>query len=288
MKFAPMGAGVGEPGGGSSGGNWVDTTPGYTGGPVDTGQGTGPGPLPGWGPGGMWRPGGWQTPDYSSLIAGDYEVQFAETEMASRMARARAGYRKNLNQALIDLGVVDQGKLGGLGQYVDKDTIQKAAENKYSTMAQIAQKEAVANATTGSRLAARGIESSGQATKSARDIIAGAEQSRYSSLRDFLRSGEEGLMGLSDLESELGYRLASARSAAAQRAASMYQPTYLDPWNPIPGYGGEPIDLSGIDWMPSAGQLQAGVDKIYGPARPRAPRTGGAYATWAQEHGYTG
>jgi hypothetical protein len=162
-------------------------------------------------------------PNYADLIAGDWEVQFAQGQSEAQLARARAAYRKSLNQQLIDLGLTDTSRIGGLGQYIDPETVTRAAENKYSSMARISQEEARAKAQSNAALAARGILTSGQTTKNTEDIIAGAEGSRYSALRDFLAGGEQGLQGISELEDQMAWQVAQARAAAANRAAQTYR-----------------------------------------------------------------
>ena len=154
-----------------------------------------------------------------SMISGDWEVQQAEAAMAEQMARARGDFQSGLRTALIDLGIGDTAQLGSLGQYIDKATIQKAVENRYSQTAQIGQQAERSRAMNNAALAARGILSSGQTTKSQQDVSGQAEQSRYSALRDFLGEGAAGLRGLGDLEFQMAQGVAAARSAAAYRAA---------------------------------------------------------------------
>jgi hypothetical protein len=162
-------------------------------------------------------------PGYGGLISGDWEVQDAEAEMGAQMARARGDFQAGLRQQLIDLGLSDTSKLGSLGKYIDADTIKAAVENKYSATAQIAQQEARGRDQQNAALAARGLLSSGQTTKSATDIAAQAESGRYSALRSFLEGGASGLSGLGDMEYQLARGVAQARQAAAMRAAEMYQ-----------------------------------------------------------------
>jgi hypothetical protein len=226
------------------------------------------------GPGYRPQSSGRPSVDYNALIGGDWEVQFAETDMEAQLARARANLRKGLNQGLIDLGVVDPSKLGSLGKYIDKDTITKAAENKYSTMARVAQEETRSKATSNAQLAARGILTSGQTTKNTEDIIAAAEGNRYSALRDYLAAGDQGLMGLADLQSELGWRLAQARAAAAARAASTYYGGYDGGGGYQGGYqGGGVYKPVYHPSLLSAGAF-GGAGTAYRPptiAKPKAP-----------------
>lgn len=191
---------------------------------------------------GLWaNPFSYGAPDYSALIGGDWETQFAEGNKAAALARAKAQYRQSLNQALIDLGVTDLGQLGEFGQYVDADTIAKAASNKYSTMAQIANQQRKSTTQSSASLAARGILSSGQNVENRENIIEGAESARYGAMREFLSGAEQGLTGLGDLEFQLDQEIAKARGAAGQRAAETYPFGYPEPGDDIFGK----IDLSG-------------------------------------------
>jgi hypothetical protein len=185
-------------------------------------------------------------PNYAGLIGGDWEVQFEEGQSAAALARAKAQYRQSLNQALVDLGVSDLGQLGQFGQYIDQDTIAKAAGNKYSTMAKIAQEATQRKAMSNASLAARGILTSGQTTENLENITEAAEGARYSALRDFLSASEAGLTGLADLEADWARRVAEARARAGERAASTYP------------YGGgtaaqTATGLGRIGWTPGRG-----------------------------------
>jgi hypothetical protein len=164
-----------------------------------------------------------QQPDYGAMIGGDWEVQDAEAAMGAQMARMRGDFQAGLRSQLIDLGLTDTSKLGSLGQYIDQDTIKKAVENKYSATAQIGQQAERARAGNNAALAARGLLSSGQTTKSEQDVSAAAESGRYSALRSFLESGASGLSGIADAEYNLARGVAQARQAAAMRAAELAQ-----------------------------------------------------------------
>ena len=156
------------------------------------------------------------------MIGGSYEVAQAEAMMGAQMARARTNLQNSLRMNVIDLGIGSKADLGDLSQYIDKATLQKAAANKYSTTAQIADQQARANANNDAQLAARGILSSGQTTKSAQDVTNQCEQARYMGLREFLRSGQTGLEHLGDVESQMAQGVMSARFAAASRLAQLY------------------------------------------------------------------
>jgi hypothetical protein len=157
----------------------------------------------------------------AALIGGDYGVAEMESLMNARMGRAKGDFTSQLRQMLIDLGVVDKTKLGNLGQYIDADTIKKAAENKYSQTAQISQQETARRAQSEADLAARGMLSSGQLTTDTERTLAEGESARYGALRDFLSGGAQGLSQLADMNFDMAMQLAQARSAAAERAAMM-------------------------------------------------------------------
>jgi hypothetical protein len=169
------------------------------------------------------------TPDYASMIGGSWEVGAAESAMASQMAAARAQFQAQLRQNFIDLGYSgDMTKDNGLGdfsKYIDKATIQKAIDNKYSAYAQVKQQEAKSNAYNNALLASSGLSLGGQATTEATDTINQAEQARYEGLRNFLSGGQTGLSNLANMKAQLAQGVLQARFAAAQRLAAMYPPT---------------------------------------------------------------
>ena len=144
------------------------------------------------------------------MIGGDWDVQGAESAMNSGMGAARGNFTSQIRQALIDLGVTDTSKLGSLGQYIDADTISKAAQNKYSQMAQTSQAETARQAQSQARLAAQGMLSSGQLTTETERNVADAESARYGYLRDFLGSGQQGLSNLADLNNQYASQLMRA------------------------------------------------------------------------------
>jgi hypothetical protein len=173
------------------------------------------------GPGGQVNLGSAGGSNAAALIGGDYGVAEMESMMNARMGRAKGDFTSQLRQMLIDLGVVDKTKLGNLGQYIDADTIKKAAENKYSQTAQISQQETARRAQSEADLAARGMLSSGQLTTDTERTLAEGESARYGALRDFLSGGAQGLSQLADMNFDMAMQLAQARSAAAERAAMM-------------------------------------------------------------------
>ena len=193
---------------------------------------------------------------YKNLIGGDWGVQGMESEMNARLGRARGDFTAQLRQALIDLGITDMSKIGGLGQYIDADTIKKAAENKYSASARIKQSEEQRQSQSEAALAARGMLSSGQTSKSAQDILAEGENQRYDALRAFLSGGQEGLVSIADLNDSLAMQLAQARFDAAGRAADMYGEM---------GGGMDPAELQ--EWA----QQQQAAKGVKKPAAPRKP-----------------
>jgi hypothetical protein len=172
-------------------------------------------------------------PDYGSMIGGSWEVEAAESAMASQMAAARAAFQQQLRQNFIDLGysgdLTKENGLGDFSKYIDKDTIQKAIDNKYSAYATIKQQEAKANAANDALLASSGLSLGGTTTATATDTINQAEQARYEGLRNFLSGGQQGLSNLTSLKAQLAAGVAQARAAAAARLAQMYPPTPAQP-----------------------------------------------------------
>lgn len=206
------------------------------------------------------------TPDYSSMIGSSWEVGAAEAAMASQMAAARQQFQSQLRSSFVDLGYQgDQSQLGDMSKYIDKDTIQKAIDNKYSAYAQIKQQEGQANAANNALLASSGMGVSGAATETTQNTINQAEQSRYDSLRNFLSGGQQGLAGLGSLQAQLSSAVLQARFAAAQRLAAMYPPTPEVPaapmdWQSYPG---------GTWSMPGGGYItQSGIPGDQGQPQP--------------------
>jgi hypothetical protein len=232
-------------------------------------------PPPNWGFGGGG--GGAGGPDYGSMISGDWEVQDAEAAHGAQMARARGDFQAGLRSQLIDLGLTDVSKLGSLGQYIDQDTITKAIENKYSATAQIGQQAERGRAQNNAALAARGLLSSGQTTKSQQDVSAAAESGRYSALRSFLEGGASGLSGLADMEYQGARGIAAARQAAAMRAADLYQGDYSEgPAAPAAAGG---YDYTGYA-TPRSGMTPAKLSRQQFLQR----RPGGQYANYLQAY----
>lgn len=218
------------------------------------------------------------TPDYGSMIGGSWEVEAAESAMASQMAAARAAFQSNLRQSFIDLGYSgDMTKDNGLGdfsKYIDKATIQKAIDNKYSAYSTIKQQEAKANAYNDALLASSGLDVSGTAGSTATDTINKAEQARYEGLRNFLSGGQQGLQGLTQLKAQLAAQVAQARAAAAARLAQMYPPTAGTPAQPVNWDDYWNSYQGGTFAMPGQGNgwiVQSGVPN---------PETGGPAPYW--------
>jgi hypothetical protein len=213
------------------------------------------------------------TPDYASMIGGSYEVSAAESAMAAQMAAARAQFQAQLRSSFIDLGYSGDMKEGGLGdfsKYIDKDTIQKAIDNKYSAYAQVKQQEAKTNAANDALLASSGLSLGGTTTATATDTINQAEQARYEGLRNFLSGGQQGLSNLTNLKLQLAQGVAQARAAAAARLAQMYPPTPGTPAQPVDwgdfwgSYQGGTFSLPG-----SGGYItQSGIPGDQGQAQP--------------------
>ena len=239
-------------------------------------------------------------PDYSSMIGGSYEVEAAESAMASQMAAARAAFQSQLRQSFIDLGYAGDLKEGGLGdfsKYIDKDTIQKAIDNKYSAYAQIKQQEERANAYNDAMLASSGLSLGGTTTATANQTVSQAEQGRYEGLRNFLSGGQQGLAGLAQLKAGLAAQVAQARAAAAARLASMYPPTPAQPaqpvdWNDYWGsYGGGVYSTPTL--AAGSGIVPGGGVNPYNPDNPNnpywvGPGSGGVGdLSWMYDKGWT-
>lgn len=223
-------------------------------------------------------------PDFSSQIGGSWEVGAAESSMASQMAAARASFQAQLRQGFIDLGYAgamdkDSG-LSNFSKYIDKDTLQKAIDNKYSAYANIKKQEAEANAINDASLAARGGMTSGTQTETTQDTIGQAEQARYEGLRNFLGQGQAGLSNLTSMQNQLAQGVLQARFAAAQRLAQEY--AFAHPYQP-PGVGGGQVDTG---YSPVTDPNFPG-----GPAAPNYPLVGtdsSAWMNWLKEHGTSG
>lgn len=191
------------------------------------------------------------TPDYSSMIGGSFEVAGAESAMAAQMAAARAQFQAQLRSNFIDLGYAgDTGKgsqFGDFSKYIDKETIQKAIDNKYSAYSTIRQQEDKANAYNNAMLASQGLSLGGTTTATATDTINQAEQARYEGLRSFLSGGQQGLSNLTNLKLQLAQGVAQARAAAAARLAAMYPPTAGSPavYGEVPAGYGTPTGMVG-------------------------------------------
>jgi len=172
-------------------------------------------------------------PDYSQMIGSSWEVGAAESAMASQMAAARAAFQQQLRSNFIDLGysgdLTKENGLGDFSKYIDKDTIQKAIDNKYSAYNTIKQQQEKTDAYNAAMLSSSGLTQGGTATATAQDTVNQAEQARYEGLRNFLSGGQQGLSGLTSLKAQLAGQVAQARFAAAQRLAAMYPPTPAQP-----------------------------------------------------------
>lgn len=197
-------------------------------------------------------PGFWTTPDYSSMIGGAWEVGAAESMMGSQMAAARAQFQNQLRQSFIDLGYEgDKSQLGDFSKYIDKDTIQKAIDNKFSSYAQIKKQQATADAVNASLNLSSGMGVSGAVGEEAKNTLSQVEQSRYEGLRSFLSGGQTGLSNLTNMKNQLAQGVMQARFAAAQRLAAQYPPTWTDPVT----HGGTPGITPGGTNVPDYGNV---------------------------------
>lgn len=204
------------------------------------------------------------TPDYSSMIGSSWEVGAAESAMAEQMAAARAAFQSQLRQNFIDLGYSGDLKEGGLGdfsKYIDKATIQKAIDNKYSAYSTIKQQQEKTDAYNAAMLSSSGLGLGGTTTATAQDTVNQAEQARYEGLRNFLSGGQQGLSGLTSLKAQLGAQVANARMAAAQRLAAQYPATPAVAAQPYaPGYDFTADYYGQLPW-----------DTFTGPYDPKDP-----------------
>lgn len=156
-------------------------------------------------------------------IPGDWEVQDAETAFATRMAQLRSAFQGDIRDALVNLGLPGSPEVGKeFGSYIDADTIAKAAQNKYSTAAQIAAQEQKQRKMQTAALAARGMLRSGQTTNQLAGIAAEGERGRFQAVQDFLTGARGGLKQLGETEAGLQGNVATARANAAARLAQQY------------------------------------------------------------------
>ena len=128
----------------------------------------------------------------------------------------RSGMTSKIRQALVDLGLTDRTQLSGdaLG-FLDDPTFEAAKGNKYSLFQKVADQEAKYNAQTRAELAARGMLSSGQLTKSTQDILKNAEEQRYSGVREFSGTVGELLSAFAQRQRDWAQRIAEARFSGA-------------------------------------------------------------------------
>lgn len=232
------------------------------------------------------------TPDYGSMIGGSWEVGAAESAMASQMAAARAAFQQQLRQNFIDLGYSGDLKEGGLGdfsKYIDKDTMQKAIDNKFSAYSQVAKQQDQASRVNAALALSQGSVGGGAATVEQESLQSQVEQARYDSLRSFLSGGQQGLSNLTSMKASLAAGVAQARAAAASRLASMYPPTPAQPAQE-PDWGDFWGSYAGGTWMlPQANGaiVQSGIPNAQGGAQPwYVPSGGGSWGNmdWLNPH----
>lgn len=230
------------------------------------------------------------TPDYASMIGGSWEVGAAESAMASQMAAARAAFQKQLRASFIDLGYQGDLKEGGLGdfsKYIDKETIQKAIDNKYSAYAQVQKQKEQNQAMMEAQMAARGGTTSGTMTAGETDLSSQVEQAKYEGLRNFLSGGEAGLSNLTMMKNQLAAGVAQARAAAASRLAAMYPPTPAVPATE-PNWGDFWGSYQGGTWsLPGTGGyiVPSGVPSASGSPQPWYVQGGYGDLSWLQNLG---
>jgi hypothetical protein len=236
--------------------------------------------------------GGWgnSNVDMGALIGGSYEVADAERMMGEQMARARGDYTTDIRRAFVDLGMPDTSQLSGdLSKYIDKDTIQKAVANKYSTYGDIANQVARSTKTNNALLAARGGLASGLTTNMATELTSAAEKARYQGLRDFLQQGTTGLRRISDLQAQLAAGVAQARAAAAARLAQMYAFAPSQP-QPVAPPGGQPDQPNPPGWGDPSGLAGPQVHETYPNVTYSAPEgyNGAPWLNWGMYWGGKG
>jgi hypothetical protein len=210
------------------------------------------------------------------MIGGSWEVGAAESAMASQMAAARAQFQAALRQQFIDLGYSGDTKdLGDFSKYIDKTTIQKAIDNKYSAYNQIKKQQEAGSSVNASLALSQGLAGSGSATAEAESLQSQVEQARYEGLRNFLSGGQTGLSNLTNMKNQLAQGVLQARFAAAQRLAQMYPPTPA-------------VAATQPDWGDYWGSYQGGVWAMPGQGNGWIVPGGNATATTPSDPWWVG
>lgn len=215
--------------------------------------------------------------DFQNAINNDWEMMTAQAEANKMNTDALSGFQKQLRQAYIDYGGGDTTKLGEWAQYIDQPTVDAALANKFSALAQNRQASAKASAQAQSRLAARGMLSSGDTTNTLKNILGQREQADYGAQRSFMGGASQGFNALNTIAQQARDRIAAARAAAAGRAADMA------PINEAPTVpGGTPAAAAAPAWGGISWGGKNGITTKAGLIASLAP--GVTWATWAKNH----
>lgn len=144
------------------------------------------------------------------------DVGMLESQRDEDIGSFRSGMGTRIKQALIDLGLSDVSQLNEQARsYVDDATLEAAKQNKYSLFAQLQQKANRATAKSRAALAARGMLSSGQLTKEAKDVLEESEQARYAGVREFSGGIGDLMEQYASRQREWANKIAEARMQAA-------------------------------------------------------------------------
>jgi hypothetical protein len=218
--------------------------------------------------------GSWQTPDYASIIGGDWELAQAGAEGQKSIGEAENSFQQALRRAFIDYGGGDPSKLGEWAKYIDAPTIEAAKQNRMSAIAQNLASMNKALRRQRASLAARGMLSSGQTTADTQEALKAREAGDYGALRGFLSGAEQGMGGLNSVRQQIADRIAQARGNAAARAQEQYQPTW------VPGESAAPTPAPSQPW---GGISWGGVNGITTKAQLQKVLNV-PYAVWAKNH----
>jgi hypothetical protein len=257
------------------------------GGPAAGQGGAGPGNVL-LAPGEAAKGGFWTTPDYKSMLPGDWEVLDAESAANQSRGSVEGSFQQALRTAFIDFGG-SQDKLGKWAKYIDQPTIEQARTNKFSDMAQALTKYIQNLDRTKNTLTGQGMLSSGANTILSKKLLEARELAETMGLRTFTGGAERGEAGMLSAFAEIEDRRREAYGRAAQRLADANPSYYTDPVaatppiygpagaNPIdPGLqpGGYNPDIPGPP--PAATYTNPATDTTWGTLLP----SGGEWTKW--------
>jgi hypothetical protein len=173
----------------------------------------------------------------------------AQGEANAMNAEAAANFQRQLRQAYIDYGGGPNEDLGQWAQYIDQPTIDAANANKFSQRMLNRQGADRASAQAQSRMAARGMLSSGDTTNSLKSILGQREQADYGAQRSFMGGAQQGFSALNNIAQQARDRINAARGAAAARTAEAAPIDYGDsggtPAAPAAGAAAKPAQAFG-------------------------------------------